>query len=90
MCRQLGHFYVGLLFGLLCVIRIETYYAHHRCFGTDLLIFLGDFTTDNLFNSGTGDCIVAIGYLAGGFDDEYHRWMIECSDGEAMIGNRRS
>ncbi|OQV11886.1 hypothetical protein BV898_13853 [Hypsibius exemplaris] len=35
---------------------------------------------------GTGDCQITAAYQGGGFNDEYHRWLIECSDGEAMIG----
>ncbi|XP_055342608.1 uncharacterized protein LOC129591103 [Paramacrobiotus metropolitanus] len=35
---------------------------------------------------GSGDCIITAGYRGGGFDDEYHRWLIECDDGEAVIG----
>ncbi|GAU96453.1 hypothetical protein RvY_07895 [Ramazzottius varieornatus] len=36
--------------------------------------------------AGTGDCIITTGYQGGGFNDEYHKWLIECQDGEAMTG----
>ncbi|XP_055342641.1 uncharacterized protein LOC129591132 [Paramacrobiotus metropolitanus] len=35
---------------------------------------------------GTGDTIIATGYLGGGSVDEYQRWLIECNDGEGMTG----
>ncbi|XP_055342630.1 uncharacterized protein LOC129591122 [Paramacrobiotus metropolitanus] len=35
---------------------------------------------------GSGDCIITTGYLGGGFADDYQKWLIECADGEAMIG----
>lgn len=35
---------------------------------------------------GTGDCILTTGYNGGGFNDEYHRWLVECGDGEGMTG----
>ncbi|OQV11885.1 hypothetical protein BV898_13852 [Hypsibius exemplaris] len=35
---------------------------------------------------GTGDCMITTAYQGGGFNDEYHRWLVECSDGEAMTG----
>jgi hypothetical protein len=36
---------------------------------------------------GSGDCTLTASNQGGGFNDEYHKWLIECADGEAMIGN---
>ncbi|XP_055342639.1 uncharacterized protein LOC129591130 [Paramacrobiotus metropolitanus] len=35
---------------------------------------------------GSGDTIITASYMGGGFVDDYHRWLIECNDGEGMIG----
>ncbi|XP_055333948.1 uncharacterized protein LOC129585331 [Paramacrobiotus metropolitanus] len=35
---------------------------------------------------GTGDCVIAAGNLGGGQNNDREKWMIECGDGEGMIG----
>lgn len=88
-----GHFSGngGLLDTLLCISFCKPGHIMHI---TDVSVYWdktevcvsgGSLFKDGLF-WGTGDCIVASGYLGGGFNDEYHQWLVECADGEAMIG----
>ncbi|XP_055342634.1 uncharacterized protein LOC129591125 [Paramacrobiotus metropolitanus] len=58
------------LFGIVAAVCLGVCYGYYE----DMRTF------------GSGDSILTIQYMSGGFIDEYHRWTSECQDGEAMIG----